>query len=115
MRAPDDDPEAQSVEALDLVTQAFRAAEKKLVDEVADYRPIEFFRVLVFATPAQGQAFATAVGEDVHTQYMDGRKICDRLGIEIPADVFKPKRSLLTPNKRLAALAMPLPARKGNT
>ena len=64
-----EDAEAQCEEALTLAQQAFRAAEKKLADEVKDYRPIDFFKCLVFATPAQAQAFAVAVGQPINQQF----------------------------------------------
>ena len=111
MESPEGDVEAETTEAISLTQAAFRAQEKKMAAEVKDYRPIEFFRVLVFATPAQACEFAKAIGQPEHQQYMDGRKVADFLGIEIPKDVWKPKKSFMKPNKRLAALAMPLPAR----
>ena len=107
--APDSDIEGQTTEALNEIQKAFRVAEAKQIAEVKDYAPIEFYRVLVFATPAQARAFMAAIGMDEAMQYLDGRKVCDKLGIAIPADVWKPKKGLMGPNKRLAALAMPLP------
>ena len=110
--APDNDIEGQTTESLDEIQKAFRAAEAKQIAEVKDYAPIEFYRVLVFATPAQARAFMRAIGQDEATQYLDGRKVCDKLGIAIPADVWKPKKGLMSPNRRLAPLAMPLPPKR---
>lgn len=107
--ASENDAEAQASESLTLAQRAFREREAQLLADAKGASPIEFFRVLVFATPVQAQAFARAVGEDARQQYMDGRAVCDCLGIAIPRDPFVPRKALLTPNRKLAELAMPLP------
>lgn len=113
--APNADIETQSVQIVDETQKAFRAEEKRQLEQLTamniDIPPISFFRVLVFNSPEQGQAFAEAVGQAPTQQYMDGRVVCDALNIAIPADTWNPKPSLSKPNKRLQALAMPLPKR----
>ena len=114
--APNTDIEVQSTQIVDETQKAFRAEEKRQLEQLTamniDIPPISFFRVLVFNSPEQGQAFAEAVGQAPTQQYMDGRVVCDTLNIAIPADTWNPKPSLSKPNKRLQALAVPLPTRR---
>jgi hypothetical protein len=110
--ADPDDVEEQTNQTLDALQSGYREQERKQEQEAKALAPIEFFRVLVFLTPEQAQAFAKAVGMDEHQQYMDGRVICDRLGIAIPPDVWSLRKSLITPSKRWSPLAMPLKSEK---
>lgn len=110
--APENDIEKQSDEIFGKLKTAYDAQEKRLTEAAKHANTVGFFTVMVFSSPEQTQAFLTAVGQSVEQQYVDGRRICDRLGIAIPADVWDAKQRATTPDKRLAALALPLKKRE---
>ena len=84
--------------------EAFHQRQRQILNQSSSQYAGEYFRVIVFADGAQADAFMKAVGENPEDQYFDGRRVCDRLGIELPPDTWKARR-VNTPNRRLAALA----------
>jgi hypothetical protein len=105
MKAAPDDVEAQGEEILSLTVKAYRDSEAQQRAKYEAANSTAYYRVLVFDTPAQAEAFARAIGESADQQYIDGRKACDALKIEIPAAEWAPKKA--RPNPRLAAMALP--------
>ena len=104
--------EEKTAASIDAVTQAFRESEKKLLATSYGKNETGYYRVMVFSTEEQADAFMKAVGQDPADIYFDGRRLADRLGIAIPDDVWNLYKRTNTPNKRLSALALP---RKGPT
>ena len=95
----------QMEEIVTLAQEGYRAAEKQQREKYEFFNSVGYFRVLVWDDPAQAEAFLRHVGIETDQQYVDGRAVCDRLGIQIPETRFKPKAA--KPNPRLAALALP--------
>ena len=90
---PDGVPvETQSERAKDAVLAAFDAREDMLLRNATDAKPMAYYRVIVFSCSAQADAFMQAIGENPEDQYFDGRRVADRLGIAIPADVWSVQR-----------------------
>jgi hypothetical protein len=100
--------EEASKQAFEKIDTAYRMAERQALREAMTDSPLGFYRVLVFGNNEQADAFARAVGQDVDMQFIDGRRVCDRLGIALPPDTWKTNRRFTAPDRRVAALATPL-------
>lgn len=108
LAAPENDIEAQSGEIYAKIKTAYDDREQQLTREAKHATPHGFYLVMVFSTTEQAMACAQALGEQPDTQYLDGRRVCDRLNIAIPPDVWDAMKRQTTPDKRLAALALPI-------
>jgi hypothetical protein len=104
------DAEASIEELSGQISEAAKAAytelERKQRENYLFADSTAYYRVLVFDNFQQAEAFAKGVGQAPGIQYMDGRAVCDRLGIAIPESDWRPKKAKV--NSRLAALALPM-------
>lgn len=106
-----DDPqkfEETSEKAATSLQLAFRAAREKMRENVQEANSSNYFRVLVFDTESQADAFMLAVGQDPAHKYYDGRAIAENLGISIPEARWHPSPAKI--DRRLAPMAMKKPA-----
>lgn len=106
MEAAPTDLEAQQKEIVAKVTEAYRNTEKQQRQNYKEANSTAYYRVLVFNTVEQAEAFMCAAGQDISMQVVDGRAVADKLGIELPKTEWKPKAS--NPNGRFAKHALPL-------
>jgi hypothetical protein len=60
---------------------------------------------MIFASSAQAAAFAKACGLSGDEVFLDGRAAAAQLGVELPAETWKPSIPL---KRRLAAVARPV-------
>lgn len=100
------DPDETQREIVAKLTEGYRAVELQQAAYVKEANSTEYYRVFVFETSAQAEAFAKALGVKVGDIYLDGRELAAKLGVELPLNEWKPKRP--KPDPKFAARALPL-------